>query len=56
MLAPGGSFEDEVAVRELDCGHRRCTDPGIGTCLKCDQAYGKGVADALRIALSELPA
>jgi catalase len=28
----------------------------ISNCLKCDPAYGKGVADALGIALSEVPA
>jgi len=28
----------------------------IGNCLKADPAYGKGVADALGIALSEVPA
>jgi catalase len=27
----------------------------IGNCLKADAAYGKGVADALGIALSEVP-
>jgi catalase len=27
----------------------------IGHCLKADPAYGKGVADALGIALSEVP-
>jgi catalase len=28
----------------------------IGNCLKADPAYGKGVADALGIPLSEIPA
>jgi catalase len=27
----------------------------IGNCLKADKAYGKGVADALGIKLSEIP-
>lgn len=27
----------------------------IGNCLKADKAYGKGVADALGIPLSEVP-
>ena len=27
----------------------------IGNCLKADPAYGKGVADALGISLSEVP-
>lgn len=27
----------------------------IGNCLKADPAYGKGVADAMRIPLSEVP-
>ena len=36
------------APREIQIRH-------IGHCLKADPAYGKGVADALGIALSELP-
>ena len=27
----------------------------VGNCMKADQAYGKGVADALGISLSDLP-
>ncbi|MDB9823384.1 catalase [Deltaproteobacteria bacterium] len=37
------------APREVKTRH-------IGNCLKADQAYGKGVADALGIPLSEIPA
>jgi catalase len=36
------------APREIQIRH-------IGNCLKADPAYGKGVADALGIPLSELP-
>ncbi len=36
------------APREIQIRH-------IGNCLKADPAYGKGVADALGFALSELP-
>jgi len=37
------------APREVKIRH-------IGNCLKADPAYGKGVADALGIPLSEVPA
>ena len=36
------------APREIKIRH-------IGNCLKADPAYGKGVADALGIPLSEIP-
>jgi len=36
------------APREIQIRH-------IGNCLKADPAYGKGVADALGIPLSEIP-
>jgi catalase len=36
------------APREIQICH-------IGNCLKADPAYGKGVADALGIPLSEVP-
>jgi len=36
------------APREVKLRH-------IGNCMKADQAYGKGVADALGIPLSEVP-
>ena len=36
------------APREIKLRH-------IGNCLKADPAYGKGVADALGIPLSEVP-
>jgi catalase len=36
------------APREIQVRH-------IGNCLKADPAYGKGVADALGIPLSEVP-
>jgi catalase len=36
------------APREIKLRH-------IGNCLKADSAYGKGVADALSIPLSEVP-
>ena len=36
------------ALREVQIRH-------IGNCLKADPAYGKGVADALGIPLSEVP-
>jgi catalase len=36
------------APREIKIRH-------IGNCLKADPAYGKGVADALDIPLSEVP-
>jgi catalase len=37
------------APREIQVRH-------IGNCLKADPAYGKGVADALKIPLSDVPA
>ena len=37
------------APREVKLRH-------IGNCLRCDPAYGKGVADALGIAIEEVPA
>jgi len=37
------------APREIQIRH-------IGNCLKADPAYGKGIADALGIALSDVPA
>ncbi len=36
------------APKEINIRH-------IGNCLKADKAYGKGVADALGIPLSEVP-
>lgn len=37
------------APREVNIRH-------IGNCLKADPAYGEGVADALKIPISEVPA
>ena len=46
----------ENTARSLDGAPREIQIRHLGNCLKADPAYGKGVADALGIALSEVPA
>ena len=56
LMAP----EDQMALfgntaRAMGDAPKETKIRHIGNCLKADPAYGKGVADALGIALSELP-
>lgn len=44
-----------VSGRALGDAPKKVKIRHIGNCLKADPAYGKGVADALGIALSEVP-
>ena len=46
----------ENTARSIGGAPRHIQIRHIGNCLKADPAYGKGVADALGIALSEVPA
>jgi catalase len=41
--------------RAMDDAPKEVKIRHIGNCLKADRAYGKGVADALSIPLSEVP-
>ena len=45
----------ENTARSIGAAPREIQTRHIGNCLKADPAYGKGVADALGIALKELP-
>ncbi len=46
----------ENTARSIGAAPREIQICHIGNCLNADPAYGKGVADALGIALSEVPA
>jgi len=45
----------ENTARAIDDAPKMIKVRHIGNCLKADPAYGNGVAEALRIPLSEVP-
>ena len=46
----------ENTARSIGAAPRAIQIRHIGNCLKADPAYGKGIAQALGIALNEIPA